>query len=562
MLGAKPKLILASTPNPANNNSDKGWILVRGKERGSNQHNGCGKQPSSGQNILLDNRYEALASTRVEETEQSHLNILPPSPGQQGHQAQHNLHQRNNSSLASKQQHGNNSGHMRINHQTANRASRQHANKHAKGISHQNGNTCANHLASSHARQLAKSVSHQCGHTRPNHQLANHAGRQLTNVHANRASHRDANRVSQRDANRVGQQDVNRVGQRDANRVSQRDANHVIHQDANHVSCRGINGGRRRGAPPQPKTLLIWGLGSQRSGSLQPVHIGSSISNILCPIYPLFLLNTCPNHLNLASLALSPNCSTFTVPLICSFLILSILVTPNENLSTFISATSSSASCLLDRATSRWACLRRVVAGRSRWRCDGPQEEEEEEDFAAAALWVRMSVLYSVMAGLAVLLLVLRRCFPNLLHDFIYLLKVVLVVARLRRLRGSVPCYTVLDCFLDAVQKQPEKKFIIFEGQTYSYREADRASNKVAQALLRQGGLREGDTIQISAALLVVLWSQSPDRWSRFLDMNLLPSGAFRSPLWSAERCRCSVRTGYPVCRHPSTTNTWTQHQA
>ncbi|KAL7854601.1 hypothetical protein SRHO_G00167910 [Serrasalmus rhombeus] len=182
MLGAKPKLILASTPNPANNNSDKGWILVRGKERGSNQHNGCGKQPSSGQNILLDNRYEALASTRVEEIEQSHINILPPSPGQQGHQAQHNLHQRNNSSLASKQQHGNNSGHMRINHQTANRASRQHANKHAKGISYQNGNTCANHLASSHARQLAKSVSHQCGHTRPNHQLANHAAAEALTV--------------------------------------------------------------------------------------------------------------------------------------------------------------------------------------------------------------------------------------------------------------------------------------------------------------------------------------------------------------------------------------------
>uniref|UniRef100_A0A3B4C4Z3 long-chain-fatty-acid--CoA ligase n=1 Tax=Pygocentrus nattereri TaxID=42514 RepID=A0A3B4C4Z3_PYGNA len=120
-----------------------------------------------------------------------------------------------------------------------------------------------------------------------------------------------------------------------------------------------------------------------------------------------------------------------------------------------------------------------------------------------------MSVLYSVMAGLAVLLLVLRRCFPNLLHDFIYLLKGVRVVARLRRFRGSVPCYTVLDCFLDAVQKQPEKKFIIFEGQTYSYREADRASNKVAQALLRQGGLREGDTVALflgNEPLFVWIW--------------------------------------------------------
>ncbi|KAL7879300.1 hypothetical protein AOLI_G00102740 [Acnodon oligacanthus] len=120
-----------------------------------------------------------------------------------------------------------------------------------------------------------------------------------------------------------------------------------------------------------------------------------------------------------------------------------------------------------------------------------------------------MSLLYSVMAGLAVLLLVLRRCFPHLLHDFVYLLKVVRVAARLRRFRGSAPCYTVLDCFLDAVQKQPEKKFIIFEGQSFSYREADRASNKVAQALLRHGGLREGDAVALflgNEPLFVWIW--------------------------------------------------------
>ncbi|XP_036420447.1 very long-chain acyl-CoA synthetase-like isoform X2 [Colossoma macropomum] len=120
-----------------------------------------------------------------------------------------------------------------------------------------------------------------------------------------------------------------------------------------------------------------------------------------------------------------------------------------------------------------------------------------------------MSVLYSVMAGLAVLLLLLRRWFPYLLHDFIYLLKGVRVACRLRRFGGSVPCYTVLDCFLDAVQKQPEKKFIIFEGQSYSYRDADKISNKVAQALLRQGGLREGDTVALflgNEPLLVWIW--------------------------------------------------------
>lgn len=46
----------------------------------------------------------------------------------------------------------------------------------------------------------------------------------------------------------------------------------------------------------------------------------NSISNILCPMHPPSLLNTCPN------------CCTLTVPLICSFLILSILITPSENL--------------------------------------------------------------------------------------------------------------------------------------------------------------------------------------------------------------------------------------
>ncbi|KAF7707483.1 hypothetical protein HF521_018701, partial [Silurus meridionalis] len=63
------------------------------------------------------------------------------------------------------------------------------------------------------------------------------------------------------------------------------------------------------------------------------------------------LLCTCPNHLNLASLTFSPKHPTCAVPLINSFLILSILVTPNENLNIFSSATSSSTSCLLLNAT-------------------------------------------------------------------------------------------------------------------------------------------------------------------------------------------------------------------
>lgn len=57
-----------------------------------------------------------------------------------------------------------------------------------------------------------------------------------------------------------------------------------------------------------------------------------------CKYIPLC---TCPNHFYLASLNLSPNHSTWAVLLKCFFLILSILVTPNENLSIVNSATSS-----------------------------------------------------------------------------------------------------------------------------------------------------------------------------------------------------------------------------
>ena len=76
-------------------------------------------------------------------------------------------------------------------------------------------------------------------------------------------------------------------------------------------------------------------------------YLASSKHNILLPLYSAFRLCTCPYYLNLASLTLSPICLTWAVPRINSFLTLSILVTPKENLNIFNSATASSASCFL-----------------------------------------------------------------------------------------------------------------------------------------------------------------------------------------------------------------------
>ena len=71
----------------------------------------------------------------------------------------------------------------------------------------------------------------------------------------------------------------------------------------------------------------------------------NSISIVFLPTYSWSLLMTCPYHLSIPFLIFIPNCSTLAVPLMCSFLILSSLVTPIANLNIFISATSISSTC-------------------------------------------------------------------------------------------------------------------------------------------------------------------------------------------------------------------------
>lgn len=72
------------------------------------------------------------------------------------------------------------------------------------------------------------------------------------------------------------------------------------------------------------------------------VTLPCSIINVLCPTYPLSLLSICSDHLSFASLTLNPNRSTWTAPLILSFLkILSLLVVQTRILASSTPATSA-----------------------------------------------------------------------------------------------------------------------------------------------------------------------------------------------------------------------------
>ena len=72
---------------------------------------------------------------------------------------------------------------------------------------------------------------------------------------------------------------------------------------------------------------------------------GMSTSSILLAMCSSFILLTWPYHFSHFSVISLEACTTLVVPLMCSFRILSLLVTPHIHLSSLISFTSSRASC-------------------------------------------------------------------------------------------------------------------------------------------------------------------------------------------------------------------------
>uniref|UniRef100_A0A671MGL6 long-chain-fatty-acid--CoA ligase n=1 Tax=Sinocyclocheilus anshuiensis TaxID=1608454 RepID=A0A671MGL6_9TELE len=108
-----------------------------------------------------------------------------------------------------------------------------------------------------------------------------------------------------------------------------------------------------------------------------------------------------------------------------------------------------------------------------------------------------MYVWLTLLAGLALLPALLKTFFPYFFQDCVYMYRALGCGIRLIVYKRKTPFYSIVDCFLDAVKKHPRKVFIHFEGKTYSYEEVDKESNKVANALRSEAGLREGDSVAL-----------------------------------------------------------------
>ncbi|KAG8001272.1 Very long-chain acyl-CoA synthetase [Nibea albiflora] len=119
------------------------------------------------------------------------------------------------------------------------------------------------------------------------------------------------------------------------------------------------------------------------------------------------------------------------------------------------------------------------------------------------------NILYTALAGLAVLPLLLYLKYPYIWHDIRYAISATRVGIRLNKYKKKKPFYSVVDCFLDKVARQPHKKFIVFEESSYTYSQADKESNKVANALSQHANLKEGDTVALflgNQPLFVWFW--------------------------------------------------------
>ncbi|XP_050651715.1 long-chain fatty acid transport protein 6 isoform X2 [Macaca thibetana thibetana] len=115
-----------------------------------------------------------------------------------------------------------------------------------------------------------------------------------------------------------------------------------------------------------------------------------------------------------------------------------------------------------------------------------------------------LSWLTVLGAGMVVLHFVQKLLFPYFWDDFLFLVKVVLVIIRLKKYEKRGELVTVLDKFLSHAKRQPRKPFIIYEGDIYTYQDVDKRSSRVAHVFLNHSSLKKGDTVAL-------LMSNEPD---------------------------------------------------
>ncbi|XP_077569794.1 long-chain fatty acid transport protein 2-like [Stigmatopora nigra] len=92
----------------------------------------------------------------------------------------------------------------------------------------------------------------------------------------------------------------------------------------------------------------------------------------------------------------------------------------------------------------------------------------------------------------------LKQFSPYVWADIVYIADLVSILLKFawRRRKGR-PVFFALDRFLEQTVARPEKPFVVFENDTYTFASTDRRSNRVANALLAHPGYSAGDAVAL-----------------------------------------------------------------
>ncbi|KAM9645826.1 long-chain fatty acid transport protein 2 isoform 2-T2 [Trichechus inunguis] len=108
-----------------------------------------------------------------------------------------------------------------------------------------------------------------------------------------------------------------------------------------------------------------------------------------------------------------------------------------------------------------------------------------------------LPAIYTALAGLLLLPLLVNLCCPYFFQDIGYFLRAAGVVRQVRRYGQRRPVRTILRVFQEKARQNPHKPLVLFGDETLTYAQVDRRSNQVARALHDHLGLRQGDCVAL-----------------------------------------------------------------
>lgn len=108
-----------------------------------------------------------------------------------------------------------------------------------------------------------------------------------------------------------------------------------------------------------------------------------------------------------------------------------------------------------------------------------------------------MYLLSITLASILIFPLAIKWLCPNLWKDVVYCTELLRILVKFVSRRRRRPLFFVLDRFLEQTAANPHKLFLVFGNERHTYEQADKRSNKIANALQSQAGYKAGDTVAL-----------------------------------------------------------------